>query len=443
MKLFAETPDPYQIRPLETIGDVRDTGGDRLVRNTWRIVLVALLPLLLWSVVADLKDVSHVQGQVMPSGSVHVVQHLEGGVVAELLVHENQLVEKGTIMFRLDHNQSRPEQEQTELRIASLQTNAIRLRAFEAGKEPDFSEISPRFSNIVEAQRRNFQHQTQALTGNLAVLDAQIAQRRLDLKQARDALDIAKQQRQVTADMLKIRQDLVEKKAISRVIYLETKRANLTAEGEVDRLQKQINNLQGALTETVQRHDKLVTDTRREAGNELTTVMNELAQLRDSLARITDQVVRLEVRSPVRGIVQELKAQTVGAVVQPGEILAQVVPVNDHLQIEVRIPPQEVGRIAKGQEVMVKLSSYEFSRFGTIAGRLQDISPSTLTQEGGQPYFKGVVTLARDYVGDIPGVNRILPGMLAQVDITLGSRSVLATLLHPVSKAVQEAFKER
>ncbi|MBF0153080.1 MAG: HlyD family type I secretion periplasmic adaptor subunit [Magnetococcales bacterium] len=443
MNLFPAKPDPFRIRPLEAIGDVRDTGGAELIRNTWRIVLLVFLPLLIWSLVADLKDVSHVQGQVMPSGSVHVVQHLEGGIVAELLVRESQLVEKGAVMFRLDQNQSVPEQEQTELKIASLQANAIRLRAFEAGKEPDFSEISPRFAAAVAAQQRNFQHQSQSLNGNLAVLDAQIAQRRSDLKQVQDALDIAKQQEIVTADMLKIRQDLVERQAISRVIYLETKRANLTAQGEVERLQKQIANIRGALTETLKRRDKLVTDARHDAGTELAVTMNELSQIRDSLTRISDQVVRLDVRSPVRGLVQELKVQTTGVVVQPGETLAQIVPVNDHLQVEVRIPPQEVGRIARGQEVMVKLSSYEFSRFGTLPGRLQDISPSTLVQEGGQPFYKGVVTLAKDFVGDIPGVNRILPGMLAQVDITLGSRSVLATLLHPVSKAVQEAFKER
>ncbi|MEO5368862.1 MAG: HlyD family type I secretion periplasmic adaptor subunit [Magnetococcus sp. DMHC-1] len=443
MKMFATKPDPLRIRPLEALGDIRDAGGASLIRHTWIIITLVFLPLLIWSMLADLKEVSHVQGQVMPSGSVHVVQHLEGGIVTELLVRESQLVQQGDVLLRLDRNQSLPEQEQTELRIASLRANAIRLRAFEAGEEPDFSELSNRFAGIVAAQQKNYQHQRQSLTSNLAVLDAQIAQRRMDLQQVRDALGIARQQKSVTADMVKIRQELVEQKAISKVIYLETLRASLNAQGEVERLQKQIENIQGALTETEQRRDKLITDTRNAAGTELAVVMSELSQVRDSLTRISDQVVRLEVRSPVRGLVQELKVQTPGVVVNPGEILAHIVPVNDHLQIEVRIPPQDVGRIAKDQEVMVKLSSYEFSRFGTLTGRMLDISPSTLTQEGAQPYYKGVVGLDKDFVGDIPGVNRILPGMLAQVDITLGNRSVLATLLRPLSRAVQEAFKER
>ncbi|MBF0177676.1 MAG: HlyD family type I secretion periplasmic adaptor subunit [Magnetococcales bacterium] len=443
MKLFATTPDPLHIRPIEAMGDLRDAGGDLLIRNTWKIILLVFLPVLLWSTLARLEEVSHVQGQVLPSGSVQVVQHLEGGIVAEILVSESQLVEQGDIMFRLDRNQSLPEQEQMELKIASLQASAIRLRAFAAGKEPDFAELLPRFATIVAAQKENHQRQTQSLKSNLAVLDAQIAQRRLDLKQVKDALGIARQQDTVTADMLKIRQDLVDRQAISKVIYLETKRAHLAAQGEVERLQKQMANIQGALTETEQRRSKLTTDTRQQASNELAVSMNELSQIRDSLTRISDQVVRLDVRSPVRGLVQELRVQTPGVVVPPGGTLAEIVPVNDHLQIEVRIPPQDVGRITKDQAVLVKLSSYEFSRFGTLDGHLVNISPSTLSQEGSQPYFKGVITLEKNFVGDIPGVHRILPGMLAQVDITLGARSVLATLLHPMSTAVQEAFKER
>ncbi|MBF0415220.1 MAG: HlyD family type I secretion periplasmic adaptor subunit [Magnetococcales bacterium] len=443
MQLFPKKPDPLHLRPLETIGDTRDTGSAQLIRETWRIILVVFIPLLIWSLLADLKDVSHVQGQIMPSGSVHAVQHMEGGIVTELLVHESELVEQNQVLFRLDQNQSKPEQEQIELKIASLKANAIRLRALETGTTPDFSELRPRFAALAAAQENNYRHKSQSLTSNLAVLDAQITQRRLDLQEVQSTLEVAKQQKSVTGSLLAIRQELMENKAISRVIYLETKRAHVIAQGEVDRLQKQIANIQGAITETEQRRNKLISDARHEAGSDLAVTMNELSQVRDSLTRIDDQVKRLEVLSPVRGIVQELKVQTVGVVVQPGEILAQIVPTNDHLQVEVRIPPQEVGRIAKGQEVMVKLSSYDFSRFGAIDGHLTDISPSTLTQEGGPPYYKGIVALTKDYVGDTPGTYRILPGMLAQVDITLGSRSVLATLLHPISKTVQEAFKER
>ncbi|MBF0128241.1 MAG: biotin/lipoyl-binding protein, partial [Magnetococcales bacterium] len=127
------------------MGNDRDAAAPALILWTWRVLLLAFLPLIAWSYLSRLQEVAHVPGQVMPSGSVHTIQHLEGGIVAEVLVKDNMLVERDQVLFRMDGTQNNAEREQLEAKIAGLQARAIRAKAFGNGTgEPDFSPIPAR-----------------------------------------------------------------------------------------------------------------------------------------------------------------------------------------------------------------------------------------------------------------------------------------------------------
>ncbi|MBF0371034.1 MAG: HlyD family type I secretion periplasmic adaptor subunit [Magnetococcales bacterium] len=444
MKLFEKHPSPSRIRALEVTGNLKDAGVSFLIRRSFYITLIIMLPLIIWLSQAKIQEVAHVSGQVIPSGSVNVVQHLEGGIVSEVLVHESKLVQKGEVLFRFDANQALPEKAEAELRLKGLEARAIRLRAFEAGEKPDFSSIDARFGHLVATQQRIYQDQMYVLSSNQSMVNAQIAQRKSELKQVQDDLQIAHKQVELTADMVEIRKKLVEKKAISKVVYLETIRANVTAQGEVKRLYKQIENIKSSLTEAQNRAKKIVADAKREANSELGVVINESTQLRESMAQMEDRVTRLDVLSPVRGIAQELQVKTAGTVVPPGATLVNIVPLDDQLRVEVRISPEDIGRVTPGQPVVVKMSSYEFSHFGSMFGRLISVSPSTMLDEmTSKPYYKGIVELGQNHIGNEPGKYPILPGMLSQVDISLGENTVFATLFRPVTRTIHDAFKER
>lgn len=440
MKLFPTRKTLAHIRPLEIMGSDQDAAAPSLIRDTWRIVLIAFLPLIAWSFLAQIEDVAHVPGQVVPSGSIQVVQHLEGGVIQEVLVKDNQVVEKDQLMFRLDGAQDNAELEQVEAKITGLKARAIRAKAFANQVEPDFSSIPARFQDLAEGQKRIYANQVQSLQNNQAVIQAQIAQRKVELQSLRSALDTAHQQVALTGKMVAIRQTLLEKKAISRIIYLETLKANNTAQGEVKRLLKQIDNIQGALNEANSRLNQLLAETERVANDELTSVTNELAQIIEQRVELAERVSRLEIFAPVKGIVQEVNIFS--KVVQPGDVLAKIVPMEDKLQVEIRIAPKDVGRINTGELVTIKLSSYSFVFFGRVFGTLSSISPSTVLDEQQQAYFKGIVKLEKNYLGDTPGQNPILPGMLAQVDIGLGDRRAIEILWQPVFDTINDAFKE-
>ena len=439
---------PPQIRVMADMGNVQESGAPALVRETVLLIVGSLTLLLLWASLAQVKEVAHVPGQVVPTRSVQTVQHLEGGVVAEVLVKDNQLVEKDQLLLRMDSTQSVPEREQALLHAQGLQARALRLRAFLAeGKaakrlaralqrEPQYTE-----------QWEIYQNQRLTLKANLAVLDSQIAQRQADVNQAIGDLEDAYKQWEVTGALLKIRQELLEQQAISRLLYLETLRTHITAQGEIERFKNQVENMRGALQEVQQRRRKTLADLSQTANDELAVIVNELAQVKETLTRMQDRVERTDVRAPVRGMVQELGVHTPGTVVQSGDLLMRIVPMTetgeDSLEVEVRIPPNDVGRIAPGQSVVVKFSSYEFSRFGTVLGKLMTLSPGVLRDEQDNAYYRGSVILDSHFVGGDPEKNHILPGMPTQVDILLGEKTILHGLFVALMRSTSGGFNER
>ncbi|MBF0429067.1 MAG: HlyD family type I secretion periplasmic adaptor subunit, partial [Magnetococcales bacterium] len=379
-------------------------------------------------------------GQVMPSGSVHTIQHLEGGVVAEVLVQNNSIVEVNQVLFRMDGTQNNAELEQIDANIAGLNARIIRTRAFAMDQKPDFSSIPARFKNLADTQQKIYDEQVLSLETNKAVIRAQTAQRQSELQSLNNALKTARDQVVLTTNMLGIRKTLMDKEAITRLVYLETQKANETALGEVKRLNKQIENIQGAIDESNSRIKQLSADAQRAANDELTLATNELAQVNEQRIAAADRVARLEVRSPVHGIAQEVNITS--NVIPPGGILAKIVPTNDKLQVEVHISPQDVGRIRFESPATIKLTSYTNRFFDRVFGVLTSVSPSTLLDEKQQAYFKGIVTLEKNYLGNSPGMSPILPGMLAQVDITLDERRVIDLIWQPVYNIIHDAFKE-
>jgi len=172
-------------------------------------------------------------------------------------------------------------------------------------------------------------------------------------------------------------------------------------------------------------------------------VTAELAQVREAVAKRDDRANRLEIRAPVRGIVKELQAHTIGGVIAPGALVLEVVPMDKELIVEARVATTDVGHIEIGQPVTVKVLTYNYARYGGIPGRLRSASASTFVAEDETPYYKAVVELDRNYVGGNPDRNLVLPGMTMQANIKTGRKTLLQYLLKPAYSSINEAFRER
>lgn len=415
----------------------------QFLRPALMVIGALVAGFIMWAAVVDLKEVAQTSGEVVPSGSLKVVQHPDGGVITEILVGEREMVEQGQPLLRLDAAQAASNLEQLRAREAALRLRAERLRAFAENRDPDFWAVAPDFPQLIADQNEIWLNQISERRSALEVLAVQIEQRRREILQMRDALEVAERQRMLTADLLDMRTKLAEKRLISQVVLVETKRAKATADGEVQRLRNDISVGEQTLSEAETRLDNLDSRMRQDALNEMGTVNAELAEVEQSLERARLLTERLEIRAPVRGLVQNLQVTTEGEVIRPSQTVMQIVPMTEALEVEIRIPTTEIGHLRVGQPVTVKLTSYNYARFGSIDGTLRQISASSLIDENNKPFFRGWVTLAQDHLGDDAARFPVLPGMTVQADIVTGEKTLLEYLIKPVSDSLDSAFRER
>ncbi|HEX9770785.1 MAG TPA: HlyD family type I secretion periplasmic adaptor subunit [Kiloniellales bacterium] len=421
---------------------LEEFGPPRLLTQMTQVISLLIVGLIAWAAVAEIRETALAQGQVIPAGSVLKVQHLEGGIVADILVDDGDIVDRGQLLIRLESASAQAELEQLRAREAALALRAERLRAFVVGRVADFAAGSAH-PELAADQQAILDMQTEARASQRKVLEA-----RIDQKQAQAAALIGQRkslerQVQILEEELEMRSELLKKGLMSRVVYLETERTLNRTRGELASIEGEAAKTTAAIREAEDSLEEMDLGLRNDALKEMGEVTGELAQVREQLAKLRDRVARLAIVAPARGVVQGLIAKTVGGVVPPGETVMEIVPLDEILVAEVRISPRDVGHLRVGQEADVKITTYDVARFGSVEGRLQQISATTFEDDEGDPYYRGIIALASDHVGKDPEANLIVPGMVVDVAIDTGSKSVMQYLLKPVYRGFNGAFSER
>ncbi len=241
-----------------------------------------------------------------------------------------------------------------------------------------------------------------------------------------------------------MRGNLFERGHGSKVSYLEVKRAMAAMQSELSRLVGQEQAAMEAVEEIEDRVEDLEKTERKNALAELGVVTAEIVQVQELINQLQDRFERLQIVSPVKGFVKDIKVKSKGSIVPAGGVVMDVVPIDDELRVETRISTKDVGHVNQGQEVTVKVASFDFARYGSVEGVLENISATTYIDEtNGAPYYKGIVNLEHPYVGDDPNHNKILPGMTVQADIMTGEKTLFQYLLKPIYVSLQQSFRER
>jgi len=433
-----------QIRHLAQFAIVEEAGISAVSKAAVVIVSLVVAAFIVWAAFMRIDEVAVTFGSAVPSRSVQVVQHLEGGIVRDILVEDRAMVEAGQVLVRLDPVQAGAELEQAQSRRASLAIKVERLRAFVENRAPDFSTFDPKYLPLVSDQQDILKANGERWSSQRKVFEEQIQQKREEIRAAQNQQRAAEEQLKLVTEEVGMREQLFNSGYSSKVDYYAVRRTRAAVESELSRLKGQEATAAKALEELSKRIGDLDNNIRQDSLGELGTVSAELAQVDESLGRLQDRVKRLEIISPVKGFVQNLKAKTVGAVVPAGGMLMEIVPIDDELLVETRISTRDVGHLHEGQKVIVKVASYDFVRFGSVEGKLRDISATTYVDEkDNQPYYKGWVVLEHPYVGKTEGQNRILPGMTVQADIITGEKTLLQYLLKPLQASFSQAFRER
>jgi HlyD family type I secretion membrane fusion protein len=240
-----------------------------------------------------------------------------------------------------------------------------------------------------------------------------------------------------------MRENLAARQLVNRTVLLETRRAQVTASGEIFRLTEEAGVTEQELAEVKNRRTDTLNQSRKDALVELGAVRAEMAELEETMQRMLGRVNRLEVRAPIRGYVLDKRVQNAGQVIQPGALLMQIVADDAALEAEVRITPRDIGFVREGQSVNLRVTSYDYSRFGFVKGKLKRISASSIVGDDKESYYQGVIELEHPYVGDVPGRNLLVSGMKVEAEILTGEKTLLAYLVKPLIDVVSMSFHER
>ncbi len=432
-----------ELRYLSQAEILEELGPSNLAKAILLLAVTLVFAGIAWAATATIQQTSKATGEIVPRGAIHTVQHLEGGIVQQILVRDGEMVEAGQPLVRLAPTNSSADLDAAEARRIALRLRVERLRAFAEQRSPDFSFVSGRHDDMVRDQLTILEQQNESQEQRRRVQELKVEQARSELAALQRERSKLLGQIEILGDERETQKRLMDRGLVSRLVFLSAEKQLRLARGELAEVQERIRKAGQAIREATAKQDEFEAKSRDKALDEMGGAAAELAEIEESIVRLKDRVHRLEILAPVRGLVQELEADAVGRVVPPGGLIGKIVPVGDDLVTVAKLLPADVGQIRVGFKAKVKVSTYDFARFGAIDGEVEKISATTFKEDDGSVYYKVTVRLAADYVGDIPGVNQLLPGMVTDVELLGEARTVLRYLLRPVYQSLDVALTEK
>lgn len=426
---------------------IRQINGRKSIFSGWALLSVIglfLACMISWAAVAEVDEVTRGSGKIIPSQDLQKVQTMHGGMIKDMLVHEGQRVQRGDLLLVLDTTASQSEYNQLEQKKFALQAQIERLTAEIKGADlafsPGLAESAPA---VTLTQQRLFEGRRSELASELAVLEQQKRQKIKEMSEAQSEFDTATKGLVFSQSEISMIQPLVERGIEPKLSLIQLQRTHAELQGKQQTAKIRIERLTLALAEIAERFKTMHETFRKEALQELSKATAELAELEQSLPAYASKVERSEIRSPVDGIVNQILKTTIGGVAQPGESLVEIVPVDDDFLVEAHIKPADIGFLHPGQRVKVKLTAYDFARYGSLDGELSTIGADAIElPETKEPVYPVVVRVFSRLTDASGKPLDIVPGMVAEINILTGSKTVLNYFVEPVVKVKKNAFTE-
>lgn len=419
-------------------------GAHRFAHTLLVVVLTFFVVFYFWARSAELDEVTRGDGQVIPSGQVQVVQNLEGGIVAAINVREGELVERGQVLLKIDNIIAASDLREGRARELALSALVSRLEAEVKGKNAiEFSKaVLEETPEIAARERELFQSRRAGLDAELDILRRQEEQRRQELVELEGRLQKLEGSYRLAKEELDLTEPMVQQGVAPQVDLLRLKRQVNDIQGDVEATRLAIPRARSALAESSRRISERRQRFRSETLKELNDARANLSVVEANVSAQQDKVTRTEVRAPVRGTIKQVLVNTIGGVIKPGEDLVEIVPIEDTLLVEARIRPSDVAFLRPGLPATVKVTAYDYSIYGSLPAKLEDISADTITDEKGEKFYRIRLRTDRNYLGSEDKPLPIIAGMTVQTDILTGKKTVLDYLLKPILKARERALRE-
>ena len=398
---------------------------------------------LLWMSWAEIDVVIRGSGKVTPESQVQLIQSLEGGIVSEILVTEGEAVEAGQPLVKMSDIAFSSSVEENRLQYLELLARSSRLNA-ESSEQPfqAIDEVTKKAPELMRAEESLYNTNRQQLEESLSILEQQISQQESALKEAESKQRQVEKSLQLLRKEIRIKEPLKERGIISEVEFLQLQQREAEMEGELETVGLSIPRYQSIIEEARSKKQKELLDFRNKAKKELNEVSAEISRIKEAQTALQDRVTRTTLRSPVKGIVQRLYANTIGGVVSPGNDIMEIVPQEDTLLIELNIKPADIASVHINDLARLKFSAYDFAIHGSLEGHVSFISADTLTNEEGESFYLVRVKPAKSYLGPESKKLPIKVGMTVDADIVTDKKTILQYLTNPVQRGLDKALRE-
>lgn len=395
---------------------LKEAANPSYLRKTIGLTCGGIAAFLIWSAIAKVDVVTRAPGQLYPQTSIQVIQHLDGGRIKAINVAEGQNVRRGTVLIALDDSEAKADLETTRARYWAFYGRQQRLRSFITASPPNFAAIPEKYRQFALEEAKFLSITQTSRADELRVIRAQMRQ--------------AASEASAVQELAEIRGDLAREKLVSRTSYLDTVRT--------------LNQLRGQQEALGYQASAVASGRNRDAAEQLSEASSELAVLDEQVKKLESRLARAQIVAPMDGVVQGLVYRTLGGVIAPGAQVMNIVPTDAKVEAEVRVPASDVGHVKVGQPVRLKVTTYDFLRYGSLSGKVSMVSANSTTTERGDIFYLAKISIDRDAAakGGLEG-KALLSGMSVETDIVTDRQSVLHYLLAPVFRAVEGAFGER
>ena len=426
----------------------RDDRPPFFASATVAIVSFLLVVFVAWSSFAEIDEIARGEGKVIPASKTQIIQTSEAGVVQEIAVRIGQIVKKDDLLIRLDNTLNSSSLGEQQAKARALRARTARLKQEQGGKIGDPfncpAEIRKNAPDICDNEEKLLIARQDNFNNKISVLKSRLEQRQKELDEANANLERLTRNQQVSAREAKLVNTMAQKGLIAQTEQLRVEREQTELAGQIKLAGETILRGKAAINEAQLQVNEVNLELQQEALNDLTQTLADLSVVDETIRGATDRVARTDIRSPVDGIVNTLDINTLGAFVQPGAVVAGIVPTSETLLVEARVSPRDVAFIRPEQDALIKITAYDFSIFGGIEGKVANITADSLVDEKtGEPYYQVRVATEKSTLQRDGKTYSIIPGMICSVDIKTGRKTILSYLLKPINKAREEAMRER
>ena len=406
--------------------------------------LITITLFIIWASIAKIDEIARGSGKVVPNGQNQIIQNLEGGIVSEILVKEGESVEKDQILIKISNEKSNSTVASNELKALYLQAQIKRLES-ELKREVFTFENSDneQLNDFLNNENELYLTNKKQLESKVSILKEQIKQKENESKDARQTIEHLRFSVNAISKEVEMTKPMVDRGIRSQVDFLKLQREQSDAKQKLQSVMLSIPKIESEILEINKKIDETYQMNDSQTREKLNETVSALKDLEANATASTDQVLRTIVKSPSNGIVQKLHINTIGGAIKPAQDLIEIVPTDYKLIVEVKILPKDIAFIYNGQKAIVKFSAYDFSIYGGLTGKVINISPDTITEKDDKTYYLVRIETEKNYIGEKDKSMKIIPGMVADVDIITGKKSILDYILKPILKTKQYTFTER